>query len=116
MKVEPRVLDLLLVLISHRDRVVTKSELLQQVWRGVAVSPSVLHRSVCVARQTLGDSSAIRTVHARGYQWAGPTGQEEGAFKTGVGEANGVAPQPRNERDTLSPNTRPATPLGTDPF
>ncbi|HEX9639415.1 MAG TPA: winged helix-turn-helix domain-containing protein [Acidobacteriota bacterium] len=71
--VEPRVLELVLYLAGRRDRVVSKDELIEQVWRGSFVSESTLSHCVSEARRLLGDSgrkaSVIRTVHGRGYQF-----------------------------------------------
>ena len=41
----PKVLDTLLVLIEHRDRVVTKDELLERVWEGTVVEEGGLART-----------------------------------------------------------------------
>lgn len=75
--VEPKVFEFVAHLIRHRERVVLKSELLQSVWNGYTVGESALHRCVCVARQLLGNSNAIRTVHGRGYQWVGEVGTND---------------------------------------
>jgi DNA-binding winged helix-turn-helix (wHTH) protein len=40
--IEPQVFDLLVHLIQHRDRVVSKDELLESVWHGRAISESAL--------------------------------------------------------------------------
>lgn len=68
--VEPRVCELLQYLIERRDRVVLKSELLREVWRGVRVENGAVDRCVSLARKTVRDGTAIRTVRGRGYQWA----------------------------------------------
>ncbi|MGA3124412.1 MAG: winged helix-turn-helix domain-containing protein [Polyangiaceae bacterium] len=67
--VEPRVCELLQYLIEHRDRVVLKSELLREVWRGVSVENAAVDRCISLARKSLVDGTAIRTVRGRGYQW-----------------------------------------------
>jgi len=69
--VEPRVCELLRYLIEHRDRVVLKSELLQEVWSGVRVENAAVDRCILLARKALADRTAIRTVRGRGYQWVG---------------------------------------------
>lgn len=73
--VPPRVFDLLVHLIGHRDRVVTKDELLAEVWRGAEVSESMIARTVMKARRAIGDSARsavlIRTVHRLGYRFTG---------------------------------------------
>ena len=71
--VKPAVLELLLYLVEHRDRVVSKQELLTELWSGRFVSDGVLAAAVYEARRALGDDAAragfIRTLHGRGYQF-----------------------------------------------
>ena len=73
--VEPLVFGLLRVLIENRHRVVTKSELLQQVWQDRIVSDSTIAGAVKVARQLIGDDGKeqrlIRTFSRRGYRFVG---------------------------------------------
>ena len=70
-KLEPRVFDVLLHLLRHRERVVSKRELLDAFWPGLALSDSVLPRCIGAARRAVG-RRAIRTAHGRGYQLAVP--------------------------------------------
>jgi DNA-binding winged helix-turn-helix (wHTH) protein len=67
---EPRLFELLAYLVRNRQRVVTKAELIDQVWRGDHVGESVITRGVCIVRGVLECRGAIRTVYGRGYQWA----------------------------------------------
>jgi TolB-like protein/Flp pilus assembly protein TadD len=73
--VEPQVFDLLLNLIEHRDRVVTKDDLLAAVWGGRIVSESTLNNRVNAARQAIGDNGEqqklIRTFARRGFRFVG---------------------------------------------
>nr|WP_269440732.1 alpha/beta fold hydrolase [Micromonospora tarapacensis] len=75
--VEPRALDLLCHLVKHRDRIVTKNELLDEVWGDRFVSEAALTTGLRTARLAVGDTGSqqqmIRTVHRRGYQFVGPT-------------------------------------------
>jgi DNA-binding winged helix-turn-helix (wHTH) protein len=68
--IEPKVLEFILYLVRHRTRVVSKRELLDQVWSDTFVAESVLARCACLARQALGRHELIRTVYGRGYRWA----------------------------------------------
>jgi pimeloyl-ACP methyl ester carboxylesterase/DNA-binding winged helix-turn-helix (wHTH) protein len=74
--VEPQVFDVLAHLIEHRDRVVTKAELLDVVWGHQFVSESALTTRVKQARQAIGDSGReqriVQTVHGRGYRFVAP--------------------------------------------
>lgn len=71
--VEPQVFDVLSYLIEHRDELVTKEELLDNVWGDRFVSESALTSRIKSARQALGDSgreqAVIRTAHGRGYRF-----------------------------------------------
>jgi pimeloyl-ACP methyl ester carboxylesterase/DNA-binding winged helix-turn-helix (wHTH) protein len=77
--VEPQVFDVLAYLIEHRDRVVTKAELLEQVWGDRFVSESALTSRLKAVRRAVGDDGiaqrVIRTVHGRGYQFVAAVAQ-----------------------------------------
>jgi DNA-binding winged helix-turn-helix (wHTH) protein/tetratricopeptide (TPR) repeat protein len=70
---EPQVFEVLAYLVRHRDRVVTKAELLDEIWQHRFVSDSALASRVKAARRAVGDSGreqrVIRTVHGRGYRF-----------------------------------------------
>jgi non-specific serine/threonine protein kinase len=63
-----RALDVLLMLIENRHRVVTKEELLDAAWRGLVVEENNLQVQISALRKALGPAS-ITTVPARGYQF-----------------------------------------------
>lgn len=68
--------ELLLYLVSHRDRLVGKDELHEQIWRGVAVSDDAIVQCVADIRRALGDDARaprfVRTVAKRGYRFVAP--------------------------------------------
>ncbi|MGI9394396.1 MAG: winged helix-turn-helix domain-containing protein, partial [Boseongicola sp.] len=70
--VEPKVFDLILFLARNTNRLVTKDELIDEIWGGRIVSDAALSTAVKSARRALGDSDAresrIRTVHGRGFR------------------------------------------------
>ena len=74
-EIEPQVFDVLVYLIEHRDRVVSKEELLEAIWEGRAVSESALTSRINAARSTVGDTGAsqkwIRTSARKGYRFVG---------------------------------------------
>jgi pimeloyl-ACP methyl ester carboxylesterase/DNA-binding winged helix-turn-helix (wHTH) protein len=88
--VEPQVFDVLVLLLRERQRVVTKEELLDEVWGDRFVSESALTSRIKAARQSIGDDGRaqrlIRTVHGRGYQFVGDV-EEVAAPGTGEGPA-----------------------------
>lgn len=72
--IQAKVLDLLIYLVQHRGRLVTKEELHRTLWRNVTVSDASLARAVMGARRALHDESAhprwVTTVRGRGYRFA----------------------------------------------
>ncbi|TYC57646.1 hypothetical protein FMN52_13930 [Marinobacter sp. BW6] len=70
---EPLVFDLLTYLVTHRDRIVSRAELLDQLWSGKVVSESALSSAIKAARHALGDSGQtqglIATFNRRGYRF-----------------------------------------------
>lgn len=82
-EVEPRVFDLLVYLIEHRDTAVSKDELLEAIWPGAYVSDSSLTRCVMKARRAVGDDAdrqqLIKTVHGHGYRFIGTLQNESNA-------------------------------------
>jgi predicted ATPase/DNA-binding winged helix-turn-helix (wHTH) protein len=72
-KIEPQVFNVLAYLIQHRDRVVTKEELREQLWPGRFVSEATITSRLTAARRAIGDRGreqrVIQTVHGRGYRF-----------------------------------------------
>lgn len=69
---EPLPFDLLLYLIRHRQRVVTKEELAKVIWARDFVSSACVARAVMKVRHSIEDSASegfIRTVPRVGYQF-----------------------------------------------
>ena len=72
-EVEPKVFELLLHLVRHHDRVVSRRELLEAVWPGVVVVEGALARAVSLARVAVGDragkrAQVIRTLRGAGFR------------------------------------------------
>lgn len=66
-----RAFDLLAALVRHRERVVSKDELLRLVWRDAAVEENNLSVQVSTLRKVLG-AEALRTVSGQGYRFTLP--------------------------------------------
>ena len=75
LSVEPQVFDLLLFLISNRDRVVSRDDLIASVWGGRIVSDSTLDSRINAVRKAIGDSGEnqrlIRTIPRKGVRFVG---------------------------------------------
>ena len=94
--VEPQVFDLILHLIRNRDRVVSKDDLLANVWDGRIVSESTLSNRVNAARRAIGDSGEqqqfIKTIARRGLRFVGEVHEEAPEPAATQTESIGAAP------------------------
>lgn len=100
--IEPQVFDLLLYLLTHRNRVVSKDELFENIWNGRIVSDSAVNSRINSARKSIGDDGTsqtlIRTVPRKGYRFVAAL--QDGAIE--------VAPESRPAHFTMPEFTRPA--------
>src|SRR5215467_5601 len=100
---QPKAMEILLVLIHRRGEVVSKDELMQAVWRDTFVEESNLSQSVFVLRRALGERASenrhIATIPGRGYSFVANVKE--------VAEGNEEATETRNESDE-SRNSSPA--------
>ena len=82
-EVEPQVFDLLQYLIRNRERVVSKDDLIANVWNGRIVSESTLSSRIAMARQMVGDSGnhqrLIRTIARKGLRFVGDVRESQNA-------------------------------------
>lgn len=87
--VEPQVFELLLYLARHPDQLITKNDLIREVWNGRIVCDSTLASRIKSARRAIGDDGEqqrrIKTVHGRGVRFVGEGAG--GVEKTPVGPA-----------------------------
>ncbi|TWX71364.1 winged helix-turn-helix domain-containing protein [Colwellia sp. C1TZA3] len=71
--IEPQVFDLLIYLIEHRERLVSRQEIFNNIWAGREVCDTSLSNNIKSARKVLGDDGrsqqVIKTIHGRGYQF-----------------------------------------------
>ena len=108
--VEPKVFDLLVHLIRHRDRVLTREELFKNVWDGREVSDATLSNHVKSARKVLGDNGdlqqTIQTVRGRGYQFVAPVREIPDAVS---GPEPIPAPNPMPDRSEPGAENPPAS-------
>jgi pimeloyl-ACP methyl ester carboxylesterase/DNA-binding winged helix-turn-helix (wHTH) protein len=100
--VEPQVFDLLIYLLRNRDRVVSKDDLIEGVWRGRVVSESTLTSRINAARKAVGDNgedqALIRTFARKGVRFVGAVEESDGSGTSPRHpEAAAAAPTPRQE-------------------
>jgi TolB-like protein/DNA-binding winged helix-turn-helix (wHTH) protein/Tfp pilus assembly protein PilF len=72
----PRAFDLLALLVTRVDQLVSKQEIMQTVWANVVVEDNNLDQIISTLRQALGEQRGdyryIQTVHRRGYRFIMP--------------------------------------------
>ena len=71
--VRPKVFHVLAYLLAQRDRVVSKDELIAQVWPGQSISDETLSSCITAARRAVADSGqaqrVLQTRHGHGYRF-----------------------------------------------
>jgi DNA-binding winged helix-turn-helix (wHTH) protein/tetratricopeptide (TPR) repeat protein len=77
---EPQVFDLLVHLIRRREHVVSRDELIEQIWGGRIVSESALSTRITAVRSAIGDSGTeqrlIKTLPRKGVRFVGEVREE----------------------------------------
>ncbi|MGY3507011.1 MULTISPECIES: winged helix-turn-helix domain-containing protein [unclassified Bradyrhizobium] len=116
--VAPQVFDLLAYLISHRERAVSKDELISAIWNGRAVSDAALTTRLNVARCAIGDSGEqqhlIKTLPRKGFRFVGAV-QEETQGQRGSTTPGGVIAETPSSAHRLSIVVLPFANLSGDP-
>ncbi len=78
-KLEPRVMRVLLFLLSKKGEVVARQALLDAVWPDLAVGEEALTQAISAIRKALGDDARyprfVRTIPKRGYQLIDPAAE-----------------------------------------
>src|SRR4030095_13772391 len=73
---EPKAVDVPRHLVANSDRLLTKAELLDCVWKDTFVTPNALTRAIAQLRKSLGDDvehpKLIETITKRGYRFVAP--------------------------------------------
>jgi TolB-like protein len=94
-ELEPKVFDLLAFLVQHRDRVVSKDDLLQEVWGGRIVSESALTTRINAVRRALGDDGTaqrlVRTFTRKGIRFVGEVTEISDPATPAVAAATSIA-------------------------
>lgn len=75
--IEPQVFTLLNLLVKNRDRMVSKDEIIAEVWNDGIVSDASIANRIKLARAALGDDGTrqklIRTIHGQGFRFVAKT-------------------------------------------
>jgi TolB-like protein/DNA-binding winged helix-turn-helix (wHTH) protein/Tfp pilus assembly protein PilF len=108
--VSSRAFDILALLATHRDRVVSKDEIMSQVWRGTIVEENNLAVQISALRRVLNDPAeaapVILTIPGQGYRFVGrvaETGAPANHAEVAPQEAPPVAAAPPRRAPALLP-------------
>src|SRR3954471_595640 len=75
-RIEPKAMDVLMLLAERAGTVVSREEFLARVWPGVVVGDEALSQTIAKLRRALGDdshaASYIETIAKRGYRLKAP--------------------------------------------
>lgn len=97
-RIEPKAMEVLVVLADRSGRVVSRDELLSVVWPGVVVGDETLTQCIIKLRRALGDNprspSYIETISKRGYRLIAPVRQIERAPTVPVEDEAQSQPRP----------------------
>src|SRR5262245_4470549 len=114
-RLAPKVFEVLCYLIAHRDRVVSKQELCNQVWEGVAISDAALESCLRAVRLTVGDSGQaqriIQTQRGYGYRFVADVTVETSHSGTEERPSSlPVPPEPLEDATSTLPPAQPVIP------
>jgi TolB-like protein/DNA-binding winged helix-turn-helix (wHTH) protein len=116
--VEPQVFDLLVLLVENRDRIVTRDEIIERVWKGRIVSDAAISSRIKAARRAIGDDGKaqglIRTIHRRGLRFVGDV-VVEGARLPALDSAHAEPALVSFETEALRLTERPTLLVGNTP-
>jgi len=70
-RLEPRIYELLKMLLSRKDQVVTRQEIIRSIWNDYPSAQELLNQSISTLRRRIGDTDKenriIQTIPKRGY-------------------------------------------------
>lgn len=96
--VEPLVFDLIHYLVQNPDRVLTRDEIIDEIWDGRIVSETTISSCVKSARKALGDSGEnqkyIRTNRGRGFQFLSKVNISDTSTKSFIKSNKQKSPRP----------------------
>lgn len=103
-RLEPKAMDLLVFMASRHGSVISRDELLAEVWAGTVVSDEALTNAIIKLRKALHDDARhprfIETVPKRGYRLVAAVSEAEHSV------------EPRNPLSTASDNAPQELPVG----
>lgn len=101
LRIEPKAMDVLMLLADRVGRVVSREELFMAVWPGVVVGDEALTQTINKLRKALGDNSRspsyIETIAKRGYRLIAPV-RPSGAAEASPAGVDALLPSEHSAR------------------
>ena len=95
-RIEPKAMDVLVMLAERAGRVVSREQLFSCVWPGVVVGDEALSQSIAKLRRALGDDAQapayIETIARRGYRLKAPVRHETAQPRQAAAAGKPLAP------------------------
>jgi TolB-like protein len=117
--VAPQVFDILDYLIRNRERVVSKDDLMNAIWKGRIVSEAALTTRMNAARTAVGDCGEaqrlIRTIPRKGFRFVGDVRKAPEPNPSAIGDKleAGIAALPLPDKPSIA--VLPFVSLSSDP-
>lgn len=111
----PQVLSILKFMLVSRSRLVTKDELVDEIWGGEAISDAAITVRIRALRQAIGDSGTeqklLKTVRGRGFRFVGDvTFERRDAVLARAEAGNAQLAVGQSEGPAVGPSTKPSGP------
>ena len=108
-RLEPKVMQVLVLLAAHAGQVVAKERLMQTVWHDAFVTDDVLTRAISELRRVFGDdakeSRFIQTIPKSGYRLIARVSDRVERKVATPGPATGIVVIPAGDDRTITPLT-----------
>lgn len=93
---EPQVFQLLVLLAENADRLVSKEEIAEVIWRDRVVSDAAISSRIKSARHAIGDDGSaqkyIKTVHGRGLRFLVPVKRRQAGVQQSFSSTHAASP------------------------
>lgn len=122
-RIEPKVVDMLLLLVQRQGMVVSKEELMKHVWAGTVVEESAVRRNISLLRSALDPENTdryIETLPRQGYRFRVPVSRQQTGDEVSVASVtaapttvqSAVNAEPGSSPEAVRPQRNAPVPAG----
>ena len=106
-KIEPLIFKLLIFMLKNPVRLLSRDELMNNVWESRVISDSALSASICAVRHAIGDTArkqqCIKTVSGHGYRFVAEVTQVKNTENTEILTKHKTTPPLTQQKADLQP-------------